>query len=191
MPRLRSGAGVLLVLGIALAGCGSGGTSQQAGAPTGPPLKGADPKAWVGVFCDGIGAVAAGGSILQQQQTTSQSQKDTLIRFIDSTQQAMNTAAAKLLHLGPPAITGGQQVQNTAVNFFATGAQKVAAPRDQLSALDANAPDFYAKVNALPAPDLQSVAAQAQALLGNRALEPYRLASPECQRVGAASRQGP
>lgn len=183
--RLRSGAGVLLVLGVGLSGCGSGDTGQPAGQAE------SDPKTWVGAFCNGIGEVAAGTSILQDQQPTPQAQKDMLLRFIDHTQQSMSAAAGRLRQLGPPAIASGRQVQDAAVSFFANGAQTVTGPRAQLSALDPNAPDFYDKMNAVPAPDLQSVGTQAQALLSNRDLEPYRLASPECKRTGAAGRQGP
>jgi hypothetical protein len=165
---------------VGLSGCGSGDTGQAAGS---------DPKAWVGVFCNGIGDVAAGTTILQDQQPTPQAQKDMLLRFIDHTQQSMSAAAGRLRQLGPPAIVSGRQVQDTAVSFFATGAHTVDGPRAQLSALDPNAPDFYDKMNAVPAPDLQSVGAQAQALLRNRDLEPYRLASPECKRTSAAGRQ--
>ncbi|HEV7452716.1 MAG TPA: hypothetical protein VGO16_15275 [Pseudonocardiaceae bacterium] len=179
----RSGV-VILALGLALAGCGSG-AAKGSGDAKSPAPKGADPVAWVGAFCGGLGEVIAGAAALGKVQATPQGQKDGLLAFADSTRQAFTNTAHKLEQVGPPAITDGQRVQDTVVGFFTTSAGTVAGQREKIAALPANE-DFDKKARELPGPDIGETTAQMQGLASDPQLAPAFGAAPECQRLSAA-----
>lgn len=175
--RRRSGPVLLLTLGMALAGCGSGDSQSE-------------PTAWVGAFCGGIGDVLRSASALSQKQPTPEAEKENLLRFADNAQQAMSNTAGKLGELGPPKIPNGQQVHDTAVNFFNSTAKSVADQRSALDKLDAAAPDFRAKMAQITRPDLQATGQQAAMLIGNRDLSPAFKSAPECKQLGALAQGG-
>ncbi|MBV8992758.1 MAG: hypothetical protein JO287_03430 [Pseudonocardiales bacterium] len=177
-PSRRMGVVASLVLGVALAGCGSATTAKPA-AP-----KGANPVAWVGVFCGGLGDVIAADTQAAQKAPTPQAQKDQLLTLADTTQQAFTNTARKLTQLGPPAVTAGQRAQDTMIGFFTTGAAAVGDQRAKVAALDANDPNFGQKADQLTGPDLGAAAAQLQGLTSNGELAPAFSAAPECQRLG-------
>lgn len=177
--RRRSGVVVLLALGLALAGCGSGDKP--------PAAKDSDPVAWVGTFCNGLGDVVAGAVALGKAQPTPQSQKDALLAFADSSQQALASTARRLDELGPPRITDGKRVHDTAVSFFNNAAGTVAGQRPKLAALDPNAPDFVQQISKVPGPDLGAASGQARELTSNSELMPLFRSAPECKRLGAAT----
>jgi hypothetical protein len=137
----------LLALSLALGGCGSADVK-----PKPATLQGANPVAWVGAFCGGLGEVIAGEATAKTQPTP-QGQKDELLKFADSTQQAFTNTAHKLTQLGPPAITNGKQVQDTTVGFFTNAAATVSDRRTKLAALDANDPNFAQKSTTLARSD--------------------------------------
>jgi hypothetical protein len=181
-PSLRrSGAGVLLVLGVTLAGCGSGEAE-----PTGRGTDGSDPVAWVGAFCGGIGEVLGKADTLRDAPDA-QAQKQALLSYIDGTAQALRATGDRLTELGPPKIADGRRVHDAAVKVVDSVADAVVGPRAQLEALDPSAPDFAEKMAQIPGPDLSPVAAQVQALQGNAELAEARAAAPECQQLGAAA----
>lgn len=181
--RRRSGV-VILALGLALAGCGSGDTKSDAKPP--PTPQGADPVAWVGAFCGGLGKVITAAAALGTAQSTPQGQKDGLLAFADSTRQAFTTTARELEQVGPPGITDGKKVHDTAVGFFTTAAGTVAIQREQIAELPANQ-DFANKAKALPGPDLGEASAQMQELASDPQLAPAFGAAPECQQLGAVA----
>ncbi|MDQ3762949.1 MAG: hypothetical protein M3460_15250 [Actinomycetota bacterium] len=181
--RAGNPAVVLLALGLALTGCGSGDDVKPA-AP-----QGSDPTAWAGAFCGGLGEVIAGVAAIAKAQPTPQGQKDGLLAFSDSVQRGFADTARKLEQLGPPGITNGKQVHDTAVNFFATTAETVGDQRDKLAALDANDPEFVQKASQLAGPDLSGASATMRDLTNNNELTPAFRAAPECQRLGAAAGQ--
>lgn len=170
-----SGPAVLLALGMALAGCGG---SQS------------EPAAWVGTFCGGIGDVLTSASTLRASSPDPQAQKETLLRFADSARQAMGDTAAKLGDLGPPEIPDGQQVHDTAVNFFSSSAESIGNQRAELEKLDAAAPDFREKMGQIARPDLQEAGEQATALITNPNLAPAFRNAPECQQLGGLAQGG-
>lgn len=184
MPSSRRPVGVvaLLALGLALGGCGSAAvTPKPAAAP-----KGSDPVAWTGAFCGGLGDVITAVSAIAKSPPTPQGQKDGLLQFADSAQQAFANTADKLTQLGPPAITDGKQVQSTAVGFFTTAAGTVGGQRAKLAALDPKDPNFMQKANNLAGPDLGSATnAQVQGLTSNKDLAPAFNAAPACRQLGA------
>lgn len=186
-PRCRAGAGlgVLLSLGLALAGCGSDSGSSAAPAPPGVPQKGSDPVAWTGAFCNGLSDVIGGVSAIAKSQATPQGQKDGLLEFSDIAQRAFANTAQKLDQLGPPRITDGKRLQDTAVGFFRTAAGTVSDQRAKLAALDAADPEFVQKASTLAGPDLSGASAQMQELTSNQELAPAFRAAPECQRLTA------
>lgn len=179
--RVVDAAVVLLAAGLALTGCGSADTRAK------PAATGADPVAWVGAFCGGLGDVIADAAAAAKLQPTPQGQKDGLLKLADSTQQALANTAHKLTLLGPPGITDGQRTQDTAVAFFTTAAAAVGDQRTKLNALDPNDPDFAQKANHLPGPDLGASAAQMQGLTSNKDLTTAFGTAPECQRLGTAA----
>lgn len=173
----RSGPVFLVTLGIALAGCGSGDSQSE-------------PTAWVGAFCGGIGDVLKSASTLSQQQPTPEAQKESLLRFADDAKQAMSNTAGKLGELGPPKIPNGQQVHDTAVNFFNSTAKSVGDQRSALDKLDAAAPDFRAKMAQITRPDLQATGQQLTTLVGNQDLSPAFKSAPECKQLGVLAQGG-
>lgn len=143
--------------------------------------------AWVGAFCGGLGDVLAGVVALAKSQPTPQGQKDGLLAFSDSAQRAFANTARKLEQLGPPRITDGKRVHDSAVGFFTKTAGTVGDQRAKLAALDANAPDFVQKASQLQGPDLGGASTQVQELASNKELMPAFRAAPECQRLGAVA----
>jgi len=79
-----------MALALGLAGCGSANVTAKPAAP-----RSADPVAWAGAFCGGLGDVLAGVSAIAKAQPTPQGQKDGLLEFSGIAQQAFaNTARA-------------------------------------------------------------------------------------------------
>ncbi|HEX4102205.1 MAG TPA: hypothetical protein VHY21_16965 [Pseudonocardiaceae bacterium] len=182
LARHRVGVVGLLALGLALGGCGSADIKAKPAVP-----QGADPVAWVGSFCGGLGNVIAGESAIPKSPPNPQAQKDGLLKFADVTQQAFSDTAHKLTQLGQPGITDGQKVQDTAVGFFTTAAATVGNQRAKLAALDAKDPNFVQKANSLAVPDLGPDATQIQGLTSNKDLAPAFGKAPECLRLGATA----
>jgi hypothetical protein len=178
----RAGASVvvLLALGLGLGGCGSADVKAKPAAP-----QGADPAAWAGAFCSGLGDVITGVSAIAKSQPSPQGQKDGLLEFSDVAQRAFSNTAQKLTQLGPPRITDGKKVQDTAVNFFTTAAATVSGQRAKLAALDAQDPDFVQKASHLAGPDLGGVSSQMQELTSNKDLAPAFQAAPQCRQLSA------
>ncbi len=172
----------LLTLGLALGGCGTADVKPTIVIP-----EGVDPVAWVGSFCGGLGNVIAGASAIPKTPSTPQAQKDGLLKFADSAQQAFSGTAQKLTQLGKPGITDGKRVQDTTVGFFTTAAATVGSQRAKIAALDAKDPDFAQKANQLAAPDLGTAGTQMQELTSNKDLAPAFGKAPECQRLGATA----
>jgi hypothetical protein len=192
LSRCRAGVGlgVLLSLGLALTGCGSDSGSNEAKSKPAVPAKGADPVAWTGAFCSGLSEVIGGVSAIAKSQGTPQGQKDGLLEFSDIAQRAFTNTAQKLEQLGPPRITDGTRLQDTAVSFFRTAAGTVGDQRAKLAALDAKDPEFVQKASHLAGPDLSGASAQMQGLTSNQELAPAFRAAPECQRLTADARAG-
>jgi hypothetical protein len=169
----------LLALSLMLlGGCGSGNVKAQPAAP-----QGAEPVAWVGALCGGLGDVISGVSVVTTAQPTPQGQKDGLIEFSNIAQRAFANTAQKLTQLGPPRVTDGKRVQDTTVGFFTTAAGTVSAQRTQLTALDVKDPDFLQKASHLAGSDLGSASNQLQGLTSNKELAPAFGAAPECKRL--------
>ena len=187
LSRCRAGAGlgVLLSLGLVLAGCGSDSGSGKTASKPDVPLKGSDPVAWTGAFCGGLSDVIGGVAAIAKSQGTPQGQKDGLLEFSDIAQRAFTNTAQKLEALGPPRITDGTRLQDTAVGFFRTAAGTVGDQRAKLAALDAADPEFVQKASHLAGPDLSGASAQMQGLTSNQELAPAFRAAPECQRLTA------
>ena len=170
----------LMGLCLALSGCGSADVTPQSAAP-----RGADPVAWMDVFCAGLSKVVAAEAAAAKPPSTPQGQKDALLTLADTSQQAFTQAAQKLTQLGPPGITNGKQAQDNAVSFFTTVAKTLADRRAQLAALDANDPSFAQKqAEQLAGPDL---GASAQGLISNKELTPAFSRAPQCQQLGTAA----
>jgi hypothetical protein len=179
--RRRIGVAVVLGLSLALGGCGSGGATAK---PSATP-QGADPVAWMGVFCQGLGQVIDAGAAAAKPPSTPQGEKDALVTLADTTQQAFTTTAQKLTQLGAPGITDGKQAQDNAVGFFTTAASTIADRRAKLAALDPNDPNFeQKKVDQLTGPDLGS---QVQGVISNGELAPAFNKAPQCQQLGATA----
>lgn len=172
---------VVLALGVALAGCGSAPSTAK---PATPEVRGADPVAWVGVYCAGLAEVAAAQTQAAKMPSTPQGHKEGLLMVADTAQQAFANAAHQLTQLGPPAITDGARAQATTVGFFTTAAAAVGDRRTKLAALDANDPDFAQKADhQLAGPDLSAAATQMQDLTSNKELASAFSAAPQCQRL--------
>lgn len=192
MPSLRCGAGVLLTLtlgGLVLAGCGSGSGSEAAKPKPGVPLQGSDPVVWTGAFCGGLGDVIGGVSAIAKDASTPQGQKDGVLEFTGIAQRAFANTAQKLQQLGPPKITDGKKVQETAMVYFTTAAGTLGDQRAKFEALDAKDPDFVNKAGHLAGPDLSALSAQMQGLTSNQELAPAFLAAPECKKLSVTAGQ--
>lgn len=180
------GAVAALIAGVLLAGCGSGGQDTKPAAAA----AGADAKVWTGTLCSGISEVIGGLAAFAKTPDSPQGRKDGLLAFSENAQRAFASTARKLQQLGPPRVSDGKRIQDTAVNVFTTAAGTVGEQRAKLAALDANDPDFVQKATHLPGPDLGdlgAVSAQMQQLTANKELAPAFEAAPECQRLGAAA----
>lgn len=174
--RRRVGVAVGLGLVMVLSGCGSGDATAKPASPTG-----ADPVAWMGVFCEGLGEVVSAAATAANSPSTPQGEKNALLTQADAARQAFATAAQKLTQLGPPGVTGGKQAQDSAVSFFTTAAKTVADRRAKLAALDPNSPDFeQQKATELTGPDLGS---QVQGVMSNNELTPAFGKAPQCQQL--------
>jgi hypothetical protein len=174
--RRRVGVAVGLGLVVALAGCGSGADTVKPAAPTG-----ADPVAWMGVFCEGLGEVVSAAATAANSPSTPQGEKDALLTQADATRAAFAAAAQKLAQLGPPGVTGGKQAQDSAVSIFTTAANTVADRRTKLAALDPKSPDFeQQKTTELTGPELGS---QVQKVMSNNELTPAFGEAPQCQQL--------
>lgn len=193
MPASRRRSGVvILALFLALAGCGSGdakGPGEAGGPGAAQPAtpEGSDPVAWVGAFCSSSSGVVAGAAALGKAEETPQGQKDGLLAFADSSQAAMADTARRLEQLGPPRITDGKQLHDTAVKFFSSAAESVAGQRAKLAELDPNDPKFMDNLSQLAGPDLGALGTQLQQLTTNPELAPAFNASPECQQLRTGS----
>ena len=171
----------LLVLSLTLGGCGS--TNVRAKPSTTPAPQGANPVAWVGVLCSGLGEVIAGAEAMTTEPSTPQGQKDGLLKLADTTQQAFTNTANKLTQLGPPAIANGNQSQNEATSFFTTTAAAVGDQRTKIAALNTNDPNFAQKAGQLSTLGGNATATQLQKLTTNNELIPAFGKAPECQRL--------
>ena len=179
--RHRIGVAVVLGLGLALGGCGSGGATAKPA----DTLQGADPVAWMGVFCQGLGQVIDAGNAAAKPPSTPQGEKDALLTLADTTQQAFTRTAQELTQLGAPGITDGKQAQDGAVGFFTTAANAIADRRTKLAALDPHDPNFeQKKAEQLTGPDLGS---QVQAVMSTNELAPAFGKAPQCQQLGATA----
>jgi hypothetical protein len=190
VPSSRRPVGVvaLLALGLAMGGCASADVTSKAPTPKPAAPKGSDPVAWTGAFCGGLGGVIAAVSAIAKSPQTPQGQKDGLLEFADTAQQAFANTAHKLTQLGPPAINDGKRVQDTAVGFFTTAAGTVGDQRAKLAGLDAKDPNFMQKANHLAGPDLGAATnTQVQELTSNTELAPAYSAAPECRQLGATA----
>lgn len=179
----HGGVMALLALGLALGGCNSADVNAKP--PTSPSPQGANPAAWVGAFCGGLGDVVAAAAALNTQPTSSQRQKDALLKVADTTQQAFTGTANKLSQLGSPAVGNGKQIQNDAISFFTTTAATLSNQRAKLAALDTNDPNFIQKANQLTNPG-DNATAQLQKVTSNSALQTSFGKAPECQRLLAS-----
>jgi hypothetical protein len=185
VPSSRRPVGVvaLLALSLAVGGCSSTAVTAKPAAP-----KGSDPVAWTGAFCGGLGDVITAVSAIAKSPSTPQGQKDGLLAFADSAQQAFSNTAHKLTQLGPPAITDGKRVQDTAVGFFNTAAGTIGDQRTKLVALDPKDPNFMEKASHLGGPDLgTATSTQVQGLTSNKELAPAFGTAPECRQLGATA----
>ncbi|MBV8995338.1 MAG: hypothetical protein JO287_16945 [Pseudonocardiales bacterium] len=188
MPSLRCRAGVpagvaaSVLLTLALAGCGSNDTKSPPAA-----AQGADPVAWTGTFCGGLGDVISGVAAIATSDPTPQGHKNVLLEFSDIAQRAFTNTAQKLEKLGPPRVADGKHVQDTAVGFFTTAAGTIGDQRAKLAALDAQDPDFVNKASHLAGPDLSGASAQMQGLTSNPQLAPAFRTAPECKQLAAAA----
>ncbi|MGA9692635.1 MAG: hypothetical protein WBR33_14610 [Pseudonocardiaceae bacterium] len=182
--RSCSGAAAVLALGLALTGCGG-----SANVAPNPPAAsaGSEPVAWAGAFCGGLGDVIGGVSAISNAQPTPEGQKDGLLKFSDIAQRAFASTAQKLQQLGPPKITDGKQVQDTAVGFFSNASQTVGVQRTKLAGLDPNDPDFVNKAGHLAGPDLGAASTQMQQLTSNKELAPAFRTAPQCQQLSATA----
>ncbi|MGH3975539.1 MAG: hypothetical protein ACRDS9_19740, partial [Pseudonocardiaceae bacterium] len=122
---------------------------------------------------------------LGNAQQTPQGKKDWLLAFADSSQRALVDAARRLEQVGPPRITDGKQVHDTAVKYFTSAAESIAGQRAKLAELDPNDPGFGEKLSGIAGPDLGETHAQLQQLSSNQELAIAFRASPECQRLMA------
>lgn len=181
--RLGVSAGVLLSLGLVVTGCGSGSDARSSAASQ----QGSDPVAWTGALCTGLGDVIGAVVATAKSGPSPQNQKEGLVAFFDTAQRAFTNTAQKLESLGPPKITDGKKVQETAVGFFHTAAGTVGEQRTKLVALDAKDPDFEKKAGNLAGPDLSAASAQMQELATNKDLAPAFSTAPACQRLPSAA----
>jgi hypothetical protein len=194
VPSVRCGAGVLLTLGLTLGGlvvtgCSSGSGAEAPKPKPGVPVQGSDPVAWTGAFCGGLGDVISGVSAIAKSASTPQGQKDGLLEFSDIAQRAFSNTAQKLDKLGPPKVTDGKRIQDTAVGFFTTAAGTVSDQRTKLAALDAKDPDFVNKASHLAGPDLSGASSEMQGLTSNQELAPAFRTAPECKQLSATAGQ--
>jgi len=173
----------LVILSLALGGCGSANVAAQPS--TSPTLQGANPVAWVGVLCSGLGEVAAAVETIKTEPPTPQGQKDGLLKVADTTQQAFTNTANKLARLGPPAITNGNQTQNDATSYFTTIAAAIGDQRAKIAALDTNDPNFAQKAGQLSNLAGNATGTQLQNLVTNSELMPAFGKQPGCQRLVA------
>jgi hypothetical protein len=172
-----------LALGLTLGGCGSGAVDAKPSTPPAP--QGANPIAWMGVFCGGFAdVVARNAELAKAQPSTPQKQKDALLTLADTTQQAFTNTANKLIQLGQPAVANGKETQDSAVSFFTTTAAMVGDQRAKLAAIDTNDPDFEQKANQLASTNGNtSAASQLQKATSNGDLMAAFGKTPECQQL--------
>jgi hypothetical protein len=74
----------LMGLCLALSGCGTADVTPKSAAPGG-----ADPVAWMGAFCAGLGEVIAAEAAAAKPPSTPQGQKDALLTLADTTNRLL------------------------------------------------------------------------------------------------------
>lgn len=152
------------------------------------PVQGANPTAWIGTFCAGIGEENATSIPSPQSPLTAQDTRNELLQFLGTLQQGFTTTANKLTQLGPPAVTGGKQAQDIAVGFFTTMASIYSDHRAKLAALDENDPDLEQKVTQLMpgAADFNETSTQLNEVTNNQELGIAFINAPECRQLVSA-----
>ncbi len=142
-------------------------------------------------FCGGLNDENTATSVFSQSPQSLSTAVDVtneLLQFLDNVEQALATTADKLTQLGPPEVTGGQQVQDNAVGFFTTAASTFSDHRAKIAALDVNDPDLAQKASQLkPGPsDLSATGAQLNEVTNNQELASVFVAARECQRLATS-----
>ncbi|MGH3980404.1 MAG: hypothetical protein ACRDRZ_15590 [Pseudonocardiaceae bacterium] len=173
-------------LGLAAAGCGSGGESQgpEEGRPAsqGP----SDPVRWAGTFCGGLNEVITSAAGVAQLPAEPAARKDALLAFTDSARQSMDATAGKLERLGAPGVPDGPQTQQVVLGFFSRASDATAAQRERLAALDPRAADFDQQLaTVVSSSTVGQLTGQVTQVTAKPELAPAFRNAPECQQLGA------
>ncbi len=178
-------AAAALALGLTVAGCGS---QDQAAKPVADGRPAAEPVAWAGAVCGGLGEVISSAAELGAAPSDPQAHKEALLAFADSLRASLDATVGELEQLGAPDVPDGAQTQQIVLDFFGSAAEATATQREKLAALDPEAADFEQRLGEI-------VASGATSELDGRMSEVTskpELASafqqaPECRQMAAAA----
>lgn len=180
--------------GVALAvtGCsGSAAPSTQSAAPTTPTstsAPAADPVKWVGTFCGGTTPVLAGAGELTSLVATNAGNpavlKEGLLKVLGSGAKSLADAEQNLKDAGAPG-PEAKALHDEMVKLFGDGAKEYQAAAEQVSKLDASAPDFMAQVQKLAAGATgpAKLSAQIAKLDADPKLKEVVAKAPECTEM--------
>ncbi|MPZ64567.1 MAG: hypothetical protein GEU83_03285 [Pseudonocardiaceae bacterium] len=187
--RSRGFAAAALVLGLTAAGCGTQDDSAEGAQPVADGQAVAEPVRWTGAFCGGLGEVIRSAEAMDATPSDPQAQQDSLLAFADSLQQSLDATTAELDGLGAPDVTGGAETQQIVLDFFTAASEATATQREQLVALDPDAPDFEQRLGEIAGEGAESELSGGMAeVTGNPELATAFRDAPECQQMSAPPR---
>lgn len=143
---------------LVTAACGGGSSSSSTGGSsatttTTTAAADADPVAWAGTFCEGMGPTIEG--VLSMLKTMFEGgaedpavQKAALLEYSSKAGKAMTEAGAKLEGLGVPTAES-RELHDELVKFFTESGKTATEVNTELAALDPADPEFATKLERL------------------------------------------
>ena len=181
-------AGVALVV----TGCGGGAApaSQGSSAPTTTTTTqpAADPVKWAGAFCSGTTPVLTGAveliTVVAANAENPPAIKEGMLKLLDTGGKAMADTEKKLEDVGAPG-PEHQAMHDELVKMFGDGAKEYVTVREQISKIDANAPDFMAQVEKIggDSADPSKLSEQIKKLDADPKLKDAVKTAPECTEM--------
>ncbi|WP_394614376.1 hypothetical protein JNUCC0626_31365 [Lentzea sp. JNUCC 0626] len=176
---------------LVLTGCGnSAAPSTQSSAPTTTTTTApaADPIKWAGAFCAGTTPVLTGAveliTVVAQNADNPAAIKEGMLKLLDTGGKAMADTETKLKAVGAPG-PEHQAVHDELVKMFGEGAKEYKSVHEQISKIDATAPDFMDQVEKIggDSADPSKLSDQIKKLDADPKLKDAITKAPECTEM--------
>ncbi|MFJ5987470.1 hypothetical protein [Lentzea sp. NPDC092896] len=180
-------------LTLAVTGCGTtAAPSAQSTAPTTTTTTtpAADPVKWVGAFCSGTTPVLTGAieliTVVAANAENPPAIKEGMLKLLETGGKAMADTEKKLKEVGAPG-PENQAMHDELVKMFGDGAKEYVTVREQISKIDATAPDFMTQVEKVggDAADPSKLSDQIKKLDADPKFKDAVAKAPECTEMRA------